>query len=307
MSELKSIVAEFARHTEPMALATAVRSVGSTYRKAGARLLLDAKGRLAGSMSSGCLEDEVAELARPVIAGGPPVLRSFDLRPRFGCNGTIEIFIERVVRGNAFLTAAAEVLAARTAWKVVTVFASTTRPLGTSGLVGEAPPDHEAFVQTVLPPVRVVVVGDGLDNEALVQIAGVLGWDIVLAATPADIPLPDVRTAIVVKAHKFGRDYAALQALLALPVAYVGLLGPARRKQQLLSMLLDDGLLSPNAPLAQLYGPAGIDVGAETPAEIALSIVAEIQAVLAGHTGGSLRDKRGSIHLPTRELQRSVE
>ena len=302
MSELKSIVAEFTCRVEPMALATAVRTIGSTYRKPGARLLLDARGRVAGSLSSGCLEDEVAELARPVIAGGPPILSSFDLRPRFGCNGTIEILIERVTPGNAFLAEAAQMLAARVAWKVVTVFSSSTQPLGSAAWKVGAPPEDEAFVQTLLPPVRVVVIGDGLDNDALIQFAAVLGWDIVLAASPAEIPAPDTRTAVVVKAHKFGRDYAALQALLALPVAYVGLMGPARRKQQLLSLLLDDGLLSPNAPLTQLFGPAGIDVGAETPAEIALSIVAEIQAVLAGHAGGSLRDKRGSIHFPTRDL-----
>ena len=303
MRELRFILAEFAARAEPMALATAVRTIGSTYRKPGARLLLDARGRVAGSLSSGCLEDEIAELARPVIATGAAVRQSFDMRPRFGCNGTIEILIERVAPGNEFLAHAAHALANRTPWKAATVFASETRSLGSFAVVGEAPPENEAFVQTLQPPIRLVVVGDGLDNDALLQFANVLGWDTALAPSPAEIPAPDGHTAVVVKAHKFGHDFAALRALLALPVAYVGLLGPVRRKQQLLAMLLDEGLLSPNAPLSQLFGPAGLDVGAETPAEIALAIVAEIQAVMAGHTAGSLRDKRGSIHLPTRDLQ----
>src|SRR5260221_10377496 len=122
MSELKSIVACFQAGRDPMALATAVRTVGSTYRKPGARLLLNASGRLAGSMSSGCLEDEIAGLARGVLASGTPTLHSFDMRPRFGCNGTIDVLIERVLPGNDFFAQAAHALRTRSAWKSATVF-----------------------------------------------------------------------------------------------------------------------------------------------------------------------------------------
>ncbi len=139
-----------------------------------------------------------------------------------------------------------------------------------------------------------IAIGEGLENEALLVLADALGWDAVLAPSPDDIPPPDFRTAVVVKAHKIGRDLAALKALLKLPIPYIGLMGPARRKQTLLSALFDEGLVSPNTSLSRLFGPSGLDVGAETPAEIALSIVAEIQAVMTGHPGGSLRDKAGA-------------
>jgi xanthine dehydrogenase accessory factor len=303
MSELKSIVASFETGREPMALATAVRTVGSTYRKPGARLLLNAGGRIAGSMSSGCLEDEIAGLARPILASATPALHSFDMRPRFGCNGTIDVLIERVLPGNEFLARAAQALQTRSAWKAATIFSSSTRPLGSIAVLGEPPPDEEAFVQTMVPPIRLVVIGEGLENEVLVALAKALGWDTVLTPSPVEVPPPDARTAIIVKAHKFGRDLAALKLLLTLPIPYLGLMGPTRRKQNLLSTLFDEGLLSPNASLSQLFGPAGLDIGAETPAEIAVAVIAEIQAVMAGYAGGLLRDKRGPIHLPMRELK----
>ncbi len=140
MSELKSIVAGFEERCAPLALATAVRTIGSTYRKPGARLLLGPAGRLAGSMSSGCLEDEIAGLARPVLADGEPSLHTFDLRPRFGCHGTIDVLIERVLPGNEFLTQAARGLRTRTTWRAATVYSSSTRALGSIVVRGEPPP-----------------------------------------------------------------------------------------------------------------------------------------------------------------------
>src|SRR5215813_15466038 len=87
MSEWTAIVRQFEVSCEVMALATAVRTTGSTYRKPGARLLLDARGRMAGSITSGCVENEIAGLARDIMAGAEPSLHSFDLLPRFGCQG----------------------------------------------------------------------------------------------------------------------------------------------------------------------------------------------------------------------------
>ncbi len=298
MSELKAIVEKFGATRGPLALATAVRTTGSTYRRPGARLLLDGSGRLAGSLSSGCLEDEIAGLAGEVLAHGEPALHSFDLRPRFGCHGAMDVLIERLEPNNEFLAQAVVGLRTRAAWMAATVFSSPTRALGSIVVRGEPPSEDEALVQRIEPPIRLIGLGDGLENEVLAALAVALGWETIFVATANEIPPPDARTAVVVKAHKMGRDLAALKDLLKLPIPYVGLVGPARRKQILLSTLFDEGWISPNASLARLYGPAGLDLGAETPAEIALSIVAEIQAVMAGHPGGSLRDKAGAIHLP---------
>jgi len=108
-------------------------------------------------------------------------------------------------------------------------------------------------------------------------------------------PTINARPAIV-KSHNYGRDYAALQHLLALDLRYAGLLGPRRRRHQLLHALLDDGVQID----AELFAPAGLDLGAETPEEIALAIVSEIQCVFAQSSGASLRARKAPIHAPGR-------
>ncbi len=301
MRDLKPIVAAFERGAAAAVLATAVRTRGSTYRKAGARLLVGADGATTGSLSSGCLEDEVAGIARRVLRTGVAELHEFDLRPRFGCNGSIEILLERLAVGNVFVSAVRGALDSRRALRVATRFAGA-ESLGSfvpgTGFRG----DDAIFSQTLEPVIQLVLVGDGHDAIALHRVAAAIGWDVEVVDQAAAIPVLDSRSAVVVKAHKLGRDFAALRALLAQAIPYVGLMGPVRRKRELLTMLYEEGALSPNASLTHLFGPSGLDLGSETPAEIALSICAEIQAVMAGHAAGSLRDKPAAIHLPTREL-----
>jgi xanthine dehydrogenase accessory factor len=96
----------------------------------------------------------------------------------------------------------------------------------------------------------------------------------------------------LVKSHNYGRDFVALQKLLSLNLRYVGLIGPRKRRDQLLNDLLDVG----SAINAGFFAPAGLDLGAETPEEIALAIVSEIQRVLADGSGFSLRERKMSIH-----------
>jgi xanthine dehydrogenase accessory factor len=94
-----------------------------------------------------------------------------------------------------------------------------------------------------------------------------------------------------VMSHDYERDRVQVRALLAADVAYVGVLGPRRRTQRMI-----DDLDVSEADAARLYAPVGLDIGAETPDEIALAIVAEVQAVKAGRRGASLRDRAGAIH-----------
>ena len=100
----------------------------------------------------------------------------------------------------------------------------------------------------------------------------------------------DSRTAIVIMSHNFTRDLKLLGTLLPLPAGYVGMIGPRRRTDLLLSKL-DKG-----APISLLRSPAGLDIASQTPEEIALSIVSEIQAVMNGRSGGPLVDRPGPIH-----------
>jgi len=182
----------------------------------------------------------------------------------------------------------------------------------------------DAFVEPILPPVRLVVVGAGPDAPPLVRAAHDLGWDVVvsdprpafadrdrfepgedvavLACEPAEIAKRidvDERTAVVVMTHSFPRDRAAIEALLPTGAAYVGVLGPRRRTRDLLDRCAaEDGFLPDPAALQRLHAPVGLDLGATTPEEIALSILAEVRAVLSGRTGGPLRERAGPIYGP---------
>ena len=97
MKEIRDIIRLFERHCgEPLALATLVRTHGSSYRRPGARMLICADGSTAGSLSGGCLEEEVARRAQEVMRDGRLLLMNFDTRLRFGCNGSIDVFVERI-------------------------------------------------------------------------------------------------------------------------------------------------------------------------------------------------------------------
>src|SRR4051812_28062200 len=117
MKELREIIRAYkSRPNEKFALATLVRTTGSSYRRPGARMLVSSDGAMAGSLSAGCLEDEVAVAAQEVIATGLSRLMVFDTRRRFGCHGNIEIFVERVA--DAFLESIAQNLQARRAFTI---------------------------------------------------------------------------------------------------------------------------------------------------------------------------------------------
>jgi xanthine/CO dehydrogenase XdhC/CoxF family maturation factor len=96
--------------------------------------------------------------------------------------------------------------------------------------------------------------------------------------------------------HNYLHDKELLKTLLLSPLRYLGLLGPKHRSDRILEELREEGLRLTNAQLGRLYAPVGIDIGADTPEEIALSIIAEIRAVLANRSGGLLRDRIGPIH-----------
>jgi xanthine/CO dehydrogenase XdhC/CoxF family maturation factor len=270
MKDIRAIVRLYqSRPNESFALATLVRATGSSYRRPGARMLIAQDGTTAGSLSAGCLEDEVAVAAIDVIKTGEPRLMAFDTRRRFGCNGSIDIFVERV--STDWLRDIAENVEARRSFTI------TTRQ----------------FVQEIEPQIRLLIVGAGPDAVALCSQAQLLGWETLALESIADWSGEfDARTAAVIATHNYGRDCAALRHLLPLGLRYVGLIGPRRRRDELLIDVLDSG-----ADLkSQLFAPAGLDVGAETPAEIALAIVTEIQNVFAGGTGASLRDSKLPIH-----------
>jgi xanthine dehydrogenase accessory factor len=274
------------------ALATLVRAVGSSYRRPGARMVVCEDGTIIGSLSAGCLEEEVATCARKVLRHGEPQLLSFDTRRRFGCAGKIDIFIERI--DEQLLAALARELDGRRSCFLVTKFEGNE--LGSTMLCyeHEYEPAHEyELTHEIHPPMRVLIFGDGPDNAPFLSLGQHLGWDVTQIPDPNSFSLEfDDRTAAIVKSHNYGRDFVALRKLLPLGLRYVGLIGPRKRRDQLINELLELGVTIN----AGFFAPAGIDIGAETSQEIALSIMAEIQCVFGKGTGESLRERKMPIH-----------
>jgi xanthine dehydrogenase accessory factor len=180
--------------------------------------------------------------------------------------------------------------------------------------------DVKAFVEVLEPPLRLVICGAGHDAAPLVKAAAGLGWNPVVVddrpafltherfpeassfvalERPEDIgataPL-DEHTFAVVMTHNFLRDKDYLRSLLASPVRSIAMLGPSARTQRLLAELREEGLEITQDDLQRIHGPAGLDLGAEGPEEIAAAIVAAIVATKRGRGGGFLRDRPGPIH-----------
>ena len=292
--ELRQILTEYQLSDGPFALATLVKSLGSTYRQAGSRMLILSGGAFIGRLSAGCIEEEIADLAQQVIVSGKPARLSFDLRSRFSCDGSIVVFIERLLKPNAFLDRLSGVLSDRASIKVSTNYRPDDAAEGTRLINFPPVDDADEFIQEIQPPIRLVIFGDYSDAEVLAFLAGYLGWQVEVVTEAHELPVGDPRTACVVMSHHFGRDIAALKHVFAGKCGYVGLMGPRRRKQLLMSHLIDEGY-APKS-LSALHTPAGLDIGSESAEEIAVAIIAEVQAALAGRTGKSLRERHAPIH-----------
>ncbi len=333
MSELGDLLdaAEaLAARGQPMALATVVATRGSTYRRAGARLLIPPEGEPIGNISGGCLEGDVARIGREVIAAGEPRLVEFDMTADddavwgygLGCNGAIELFVEPTAG------ALESVAALRTGEGTCLVIPLTGADAGshlleTDGAAAAALRDgsptvleangERIYYEPLLPPLRLLVCGAGHDAIPLVRLAAELGWRVVVVdvrhalltperfpgaaefaspdpASAAESLVPDERTAVILMSHNYLRDIAYLRSFLGCSLAYLGVLGPRARTEQ---MLAEIG--APEA-IGQLHAPAGLDIGAEGAEEVAHAIVAEILAVLHDRRGEPLRDRSAPIH-----------
>jgi xanthine dehydrogenase accessory factor len=303
MKALQQIIKRVAENpSQPWALATLVQTEGSTYRKPGARMLVERNGKTLGVLSGGCLEEEIGRYGRRVINDGSAVLLSFDTRLLYGCDGRLKIFVEPLPaagqKGN-LITTVGRLLAQRDVCRIRTCFEGG--PLGSELL----PPDillterPGIFIDTLPLPVRLLLFGSGPEIEPLTQLAGNLGWLVEHFGHPSELGedfRPDVQTAALIMNHNFGRDLLALDRLVPFQLRYVGLLGPRKRHAELLARLSEYRPLDFNAGARNLFAPAGLDIGSEAPEEIALSITSEIAAVLSDRRGGFLCERKSDIH-----------
>lgn len=303
MKALQQIIKCVAENpSQPWALATLVQTEGSTYRKPGARLLVEPRGRILGVLSGGCLEEEIGRYGQEVIVNGSPILLSFDTRRLYGCDGRLKILIEPLPAaretGN-LITKIGGLLAQRDVCRVRTCFEG--EPLGSELVSADVllPERCGVFVETLPLPIRLILFGTGPEIEPLIQLAGNLGWMVEHFGHPSELGedfQPDEQTAALVMNHNFGRDLLALDRLFPLQLRYVGLLGPRKRHAELLARFSEYRSVDFEAGIRNLYAPAGLDIGSEAPEEIALAIVSEVSAVLSNRTGGFLRERRSDPH-----------
>ncbi len=330
MKELPAIVAALSSPgASPAVLATLVSVEGSSYRRPGARLLLTGTGIRIGSISGGCLEEDVLTRARQVLATGTPEAVVYDTTSEndlvwgvgLGCHGVVRVLIERISPPVPWLSVlAANSLRRRpTALTVVHGGVETTSWGTRLAAPGDCDDPGALFLEDVAPPPALCVFGAGDDAQPLVHLAAALGWDITVAdpratfctkdrfpaarrhlvapaaqLVAAAAPEPDALA--VVMTHHYVHDVPILRDLLARPLGYVGLLGPRQRAERILADIAAGGASVDAGARARLHAPVGLDLGADGPEQVALSILAEMQAVRSGRDARPLRERRRPIH-----------
>lgn len=278
-----------------LALATVLETWGSAPRRAGSHLLVHEDGRFEGSVSGGCVENDVLAAAAEVIASREPQTLRFGVaddaawESGLPCGGEIAVLVQPV--GDDGFSAALfdHVEAARRGGETVRL--ATDLTTGRTRIAGG---EEHSFVNAYPPPKRLLIVGAVQIGQSLARIASELGFAVTVidprgayltrerfpdAAHDERWPdeavaaqKPDARTAIVTLSHDPKIDDPALIAALATPAFYVGALGSRKSQAARLERLRDAGVEA--AALDRLDGPAGLPIGSRTPSEIALSIAA---------------------------------
>jgi len=370
MKEIRDIIKayeEARKAGKQTALATVVHVDGSSYRRPGARMLIEDDGLLTGAISGGCLEGDALRKALLVITERRSRLVTYDTMDDddakfgvgLGCNGIIQVLIEPIVDDDLnnpirYLT---EINKQRQKAVLVTLFSLQDRKDPQHGtclllkengdLIDHTPVlkdvliadsnealvnqnssfknyvsenhDLTAFIEVIKPPVSVIIIGAGNDVMPVVDMADTLGWETtvvdgranyakkerfisacsVLVAKPEQVLdqiAIDEHTVFLLMTHNYNYDMAMLRQLLQKDVSYIGMLGPKKKRERMLGELKDEGMSFTDQQLSVLHSPVGLDIGAETSEEIALSILAEIKAFFANKDVQSLRTIKEVIH-----------
>ena len=370
MKEIRDIIKAFdeaQQHGKRTALATVVHVEGSSYRRPGARMLIEEDGQLTGAISGGCLEGDALRKAQLVMTEKRSRLVTYDTMDDddakfgvgLGCNGIIQVLIEPidVKDPNNPIQYLKAVNGKRQKAVLVTLFSLQDKKDPQTGtclllkedgsLIDHTPvlkdvffadakealinqnssfknyisEDHNltAFIEVIKPPVSIIIIGAGNDVMPLADMADVLGWETTVvdgrasyakkerfaSACQVLVSKPeqaleqihiDEHTVFLLMTHNYNYDFAMLRQLLQKNVTYIGMLGPKKKRERMLSELNDEGFVFTAQQLSVLHSPVGLDIGAETSEEIAISILAEIKALFAGRDVQSLRTIKEVIH-----------
>ena len=296
-------------------------SFSAVTRPVGSKLIVRGDGSFEGSVSNGCVESDVMLAAQEVLAGAEPRLITYGITDEmaFGvglpCGGEIDVLVEpyRGAEADVVLT----VVAGGDVGEKLRdpELEQAARRRGRSHVFELE--GRKVFADVSAPPPRLFVYGAIDTAEALCAAAKLLGWRTIVAdarprfATPERLPsadeilvlwpdealahvAPDPATAVVVLTHDDKFDLPLVRGALATEAFYLGWLGSRRNQERRRGLLREDGVAEKD--LERLSGPAGLDLGAASPEETAVSILAEILAVRAGRPGGPLRETSTRIH-----------
>lgn len=322
-----------------------------------------------GSISGGCLEADVFEKAKKLMATGETITAVYDMTAEDevawglnqGCNGVIHLLLEPLEekKSESYIRFLQTCIHEQKGGAIATLFRvdgelkatvgtrlmfhengsvseNIKNPVLSAALLEDAQAAlassksivkeyrftegvAEAYIEALHPPVPLYIFGAGTDVIPVARFANELGWNVTVVdhrpafATAERFPSPvsiifarpeeigakisfTQHSIALVMTHNFTHDLELLRTLLLSPARYVGLLGPKKRAELILQTLQNNGFTPTQKQIARLYNPIGLDIGAESPEEIALSVLSEIQAVVAHRSGGFLKNHQGPIH-----------
>lgn len=286
-----------------IAVATAVSITGSAPRTVGTSMAVTDRGEVIGSISGGCVEGAVFELCQRVLATGRSEFAAygFDDETAFAvglsCGGRIEVVASPLDAGSPLVGPLRAAAAGRSA--------SVTIPLGV---------DEREFTETAEPPARLLIVGAVEFSVALAAAASVVGYRVTVCdprsvfATPERFPTAELvidwpteylagtvlddRSVVCLLAHDDRFDVDVVELALASPAAFVGAMGSRRTNARRVAELTARGVVD----LQRLHAPLGLDLGASTPEETAVAILAEVLAARNGASARPLVETVGAIH-----------
>src|SRR5262245_58833943 len=305
------------------ALATVIKIEGSSYRRPGAKFLIEDDGRTLGGVSGGCLEADVREIAQRVMETGTPRLLHYDTGADdrtvwglgLGCNGSVDIFVQPATDGRSLISL--EELAARlrrTSSFAIATIVDAASDVGASAMYDAAPGARShldvdgsltVFIEVLHPPPALIICGAGDDARPLAAYATDAGFAVTVVdhreAFLAAERFPSVarriltrpdeastetlgidsRTLVVVMTHSFGHDRNWLKRFLDSRAQYIGLLGPRVRADEIVTQL-------GSAADGRVFAPVGLNLGADGPEQIAISVVSELLAFLSRQQPGHL-------------------
>jgi xanthine dehydrogenase accessory factor len=311
-------------------LASVVDLDGSSYRKPGVRMLILENNTLIGAVSGGCVEKDILRESQSVFKSGRSKMMTYDGRYRLGCEGILYILLEELQLDTNFIRAFENCLVKRDAFTMHSFFKRAEGEfdgLGTYLDIGnnrfnisiiKEKESLSEFTQSMPPCFKLMIFGAEHDAVQLCKLAAFNGWEVTVVSGPMEsktienfpgatafysvspdaleLNSIDEETAIILMSHNFANDLKYLIELKDTKPVYLGMLGPSKRREKLLAQFLEYCSDIDTSFVEDIHGPAGLNIGAETPQEIAISILSEILSVVRKQEPLSLKEKITGIH-----------